>query len=89
MMTDYLNQLKAQYDALLPPSYDALLPPSVAAGQAFDAWVDVEYTYESNASEGNTLTRGETGILFDKGLPVGISRIFTTQPLIARSINLA
>jgi hypothetical protein len=63
MMTDYLNQLKAQYDALLPPS--------VAAGQAFDAWVDVEYTYESNAIEGNTLTRGETGILLDKGFASG------------------
>ncbi len=63
MMTDYLNQLKAQYDALLPPS--------VAASQAFDAWVDVEYTYESNAIEGNTLTRGETGILLDKGFASG------------------
>jgi Fic family protein len=63
MMTDYLNQLKAQYDALQPPS--------VAAQQAFDAWVDVEYTYESNAIEGNTLTRGETGILLDKGFASG------------------
>ncbi|NJN49566.1 MAG: Fic family protein [Alkalinema sp. RL_2_19] len=62
-MTPYLQQLKAQYDALLPPA--------PAAAQAFNAWVDVEYTYESNAIEGNTLTRGETGILLDKGFASG------------------
>jgi Fic family protein len=62
-MNSYLSQLKDQYEALLPPS--------PAAVQAFDAWVDVEYTYESNAIEGNTLTRGETGILLDKGFASG------------------
>jgi Fic family protein len=62
-MNSYLSQLKGQYDALLPSS--------PAAAQAFDAWVDVEYTYESNAIEGNTLTRGETGILLDKGFASG------------------
>jgi Fic family protein len=62
-MSKYLEQLKAQYDALLPPSPEALT--------AFNAWVDVEYTYESNAIEGNTLTRGETGILLDKGFAQG------------------
>jgi Fic family protein len=62
-MSKYLEQLKAQYDALLPPSPEALA--------AFNAWVDVEYTYESNAIEGNTLTRGETGILLDKGFAQG------------------
>jgi len=62
-MSSYLNQLKTQYDALLPPS--------IEAKQAFDAWVNVEYTYESNAIEGNTLTRGETGILLDKGFASG------------------
>jgi Fic family protein len=63
MMSKYLEQLKAQYDSLLPPSSEAL--------NAFNAWVDVEYTYESNAIEGNTLTRGETGILLDKGFAQG------------------
>ena len=62
-MTTYLEQLKAQYDALLPPT--------APAAKAFDAWVDVEYTYESNAIEGSTLTRGETGILLDKGFASG------------------
>jgi Fic family protein len=62
-MSSYLDQLKTQYDALLPPSSEAV--------QAFEAWVDVEYTYESNAIEGNTLTRGETGILLDKGFAIG------------------
>ncbi len=62
-MRSYLDLLKAQYDALLPPS--------IEASRAFDAWVDVEYTYESNAIEGNTLTRGETGILLDKGFASG------------------
>ncbi len=38
-MTAYLDQLKAQYDAILPPSPQAAL--------AFEAWVNVEYTYES------------------------------------------
>jgi Fic family protein len=62
-MSSYLDSLKTQYDALLPPS--------LAAKQAFEAWVNVEYTYESNAIEGNTLTRGETGILLDKGFASG------------------
>jgi Fic family protein len=62
-MSSYLDQLKTQYDALLPPS--------IEAAKAFEAWVDVEYTYESNAIEGNTLTRGETGILLDKGFASG------------------
>lgn len=54
-MTTYLEQLKAQYDALLPPT-----PP---AAKAFDAWVDVEYTYESNAIEGMPISHGQKFIL--------------------------
>jgi Fic family protein len=62
-MNSDLDTLKAQYEALLPSS--------PAAAQAFAAWIDVEYTYESNAIEGNTLTKEETGILLDKGVASG------------------
>ena len=33
--------------------------------------LDVEYTYESNRIEGNTLTLNETALVIDKGLTVG------------------
>lgn len=34
-------------------------------------WFRVELTYNSNAIEGNTLTRRETAIVIEKGLTVG------------------
>ena len=36
-----------------------------------DDWFRVELTYTSNAIEGNTLTRRETGLVIEKGLTVG------------------
>lgn len=36
-----------------------------------DAWFNVEFTYTSNALEGNTLTRKETTLVIEKGLTVG------------------
>ncbi len=36
-----------------------------------DSWFTVELTYNSNAIEGNTLTRQETAVVLEKGLTVG------------------
>src|SRR3989339_542476 len=35
-----------------------------------DEWYRVELTYTSNAIEGNTLSRAETALVVEKGLPV-------------------
>ena len=62
-MNIYLGHLKAQCNTPLPPSS--------SAAYDFEAWVNTEYTYESNAIEGNTLMRSETGILLGKGFSRG------------------
>jgi len=40
------------------------------SARAFDAWVDVELTYTSNAIEGGTLTRRETALVIEKEITV-------------------
>jgi len=55
-----IDALKKQLDELRPIQDSSLLHA-----------LDIEYTYESNRIEGNTLTLGETGIIIDKGLTVG------------------
>ena len=49
---------------------DALRPLPAGTLRALDHWYDVELTYTSNALEGNTLTRGETAIVLEKGITV-------------------
>ena len=67
MNTNNLQQLlteidaaKARLDALRTDNNPALIHA-----------LDIEYTFESNRIEGNTLTLRETGLVIDKGLTVG------------------
>ncbi len=55
-----IDQLKIKLDAARP-----LLNKSILEA------VDIEYTYDSNRIEGNTLTLRETDIIINKGLTVG------------------
>lgn len=55
-----LDQLKNELNALRHPQGDKV-------ARAFD----IEYTYESNKIEGNTLTLQETALVIDKGLTIG------------------
>ena len=50
---------------------DALRPLSGPGLAALSSWYDVELTYTSNAIEGNTLTRGETALVVEKGITIG------------------
>ncbi len=59
---DILTAKKAELDTHRP-----LLPEQVANVQA---WLDLEYTYTSNAIEGNTLNRAETALIIEKGITV-------------------
>jgi len=52
---DILTAKKAELDSHRP-----LLPEQVAN---VGAWLDLEYTYTSNAIEGNTLNRAETALV--------------------------
>lgn len=56
----YLDELKEQLNALRNLQ-------SIKVVQAFD----IEYTYESNKIEGNTLTLQETALVVEKGLTIG------------------
>ncbi len=47
-----------------------LRPLSGGALRALEEWYDVNFTYTSNAIEGNTLTRNETAIVIEKGITV-------------------
>jgi Fic family protein len=67
MTVSDLELLLAEIDAL-KTRLDALRPLSNARLQQA---LDVEYTYESNRIEGNTLTLRETDLVVSKGLTVG------------------
>lgn len=58
-----LEQKKAALDALRP------LPPAALA--KLTEQLDIEWTYHSNAIEGNTLTLRETQLILERGLTVG------------------
>lgn len=62
-----LRPLLQQIDAL-KTKLDALRPMTSAQLQMA---LDIEYTYESNRIEGNTLTLRETDLVVNKGLTVG------------------
>ncbi len=57
---DEIDQIKQQFDRLRP-----LDNPSILHA------LEIEYTYESNRIEGNTLTLRETELVIEKGLTVG------------------
>jgi len=50
---------------------DKLRPFPVELEKNLEEWLRVELTYNSNAIEGNTLTRKETAMVLEKGLTVG------------------
>ena len=62
-LSDRLQQKKAQLDALRP------LPEVVV--RRLDEQLAVEWIYNSNALEGNTLTLRETKLLLETGLTIG------------------
>lgn len=57
-----LDEKKRRLDSLKP------LPPELVKN--LDEWFRIELTYNSNAIEGNTLTRRETATIVEKGLTV-------------------
>ncbi len=63
MMYDKLTAKKKRLDDLRP------LPDELVRN--LNDWLRIELTYNSNAIEGNTLTRRETAIVVEKGLTVG------------------
>ena len=65
--TTMLESLLQDIDAF-KQQLDAVRP---LAGKKILQAVDIEYTYESNRIEGNTLTLRETDIVVNKGLTVG------------------
>ena len=56
----YLDELKNELNTLRNQQGDKV-------AKAFD----IEYTYESNKIEGNTLTLQETALVIEKGLTIG------------------
>ena len=64
-MDNKLRQLtikKQKLDSFRP------LPPELVRN--LDEWFKIEFTYTSNAIEGNTLTRAETALVVEKGITV-------------------
>jgi len=59
-LLDEIDRLKEKLDASRPLLNQSLL-----------AAIDIEYTYDSNRIEGNTLTLRETDIVINKGLTIG------------------
>ncbi len=57
-----VEEKKAKLDSIRPLEQDTL--------RRLEQWYDVEFTYSSNALEGNTLTRSETAIVLEKGITV-------------------
>jgi len=55
-----IDQLKQKLDSVRPLINESLLNA-----------IDIEYTYDSNRIEGNTLTLRETDIVINKGLTIG------------------
>jgi Fic family protein len=65
LIMDYakLIEKKQRIDKFRP------LPPVLVKN--LDDWFRIELTYNSNAIEGNTLTRNETAVIVEKGITVG------------------
>lgn len=65
-----IKELTEQVDDL-KRCLDSLRPISQAQLKNLQEALDVEYTYESNRIEGNTLTLRETFLVVDKGMTIG------------------
>ncbi|MDR3140882.1 MAG: hypothetical protein LBU37_04040 [Tannerellaceae bacterium] len=69
MDTD-LNDTLKQSD-ILKARLQAIRPLNVEALQKIKAAFEIEYTYESNKIEGNTLTLQETALVVNEGVTIG------------------
>jgi len=58
-----IDEKKKRLDAYRP------LPPELV--QNLSEWFAIEFTYTSNAIEGNTLSMAETAMVVEKGITVG------------------
>ena len=58
-----IDKLKKQLDALRPLPKEQL--------ENLDEYFRIQYTYDSNRIEGNTLTLQETALIVDKGITIG------------------
>ena len=65
-MNDLLNQIKLKKDKL-----DNLRPLSNEQIKNLKNYFDIEFTYNSNAIDGNTLTFNETKLVINEGLTIG------------------
>ena len=66
IITESLNRIdekKKKLDSYRP------LPPELV--QNLSEWFAIEFTYTSNAIEGNTLSMAETAMVVEKGITVG------------------
>ena len=66
MQTNILEQIQAKKAKL-----DSLRPLSNKQLQRLKSYFDIEFTYNSNAIEGNTLTFSETKLVVNEGLTIG------------------
>lgn len=62
-LKEQLTDLKASIDSFRPLNQDQL--------HNLNSALDMEYTYESNRIEGNTLTLAETELVINKGITIG------------------
>jgi Fic family protein len=58
-----IDEKKKKLDAARP------LPPALVNN--LDEWFKIEFTYTSNAIEGNTLSHSETALVIEKGITIG------------------
>lgn len=68
--TENLNELLDQLTDL-KKCLDSFRPLNSSALQSLNQSLDIEYTYESNTIEGNSLTMVETDLVINKGLTIG------------------
>jgi len=80
---DRLEQKKQKLDTFRPLD-QALL-------QYLDQWFTVELAYNSNAIEGNTLTRRETALVIEKGITAAgktlKEHLEVITPLLSRGLD--
>jgi Fic family protein len=69
MNTDLSNILKQA--GILKARLQAVRPLDAEALQKIKAAFEIEYTYESNKIEGNTLTLQETALIINEGVTIG------------------
>jgi Fic family protein len=87
MNTDLNNTLK-QAD-ILKARLQAIRPLNVEALQKIRAAFEIEYTYESNKIEGNTLILQETALVVSEGVTIGGKSIRKHLEAINHALNIS